>query len=74
MENNKKTAHLRICEVAWPVITDGREAQERFVAIMLQGLTEEERECMRRCFDQIWRNIDKYFEEMENDGWISDEA
>ncbi|MDE7222968.1 MAG: MarR family transcriptional regulator [Acetatifactor sp.] len=73
-ENNKKTVHLRICEEARPVITDGREAQERFADIMLQGVTEEERECMRRCFDHICRNIDEYFRQMEKDGWITGDA
>jgi len=31
--------------------------------ILLRGLSEEERERMRGCFDHIWRNIDRYFRE-----------
>lgn len=61
--NNRKTAHLRICESAGAVIADGQKTQEKFVAILLQGLSEEERECMKRCFDHIWENIDRYFKE-----------
>lgn len=67
-ENNKKTAHLRICEAAGAVVADGQRAQERFAAILLQGLSEEERVCIRRCFDHICRNIDRYFKEAENGG------
>ena len=59
-EKNKKTAHLRVCEFARPIITDGREAQEKFVTIMLQGLTEEEQECMKKCLNNIWENVDRY--------------
>lgn len=57
---NKKTAHLRVCEPAFPVIGDGRAAQESFAAVMLQGLTEEECACMRRCFSHMWENIDRF--------------
>lgn len=64
-ENNRKTAHLRICETAGAVVADGQRAQERFVGILLNGLSEEERECMRRCFDHIWGNIDGYFKAAE---------
>ena len=59
-EKNKKTAHLQVCELAQSVITDGRAAQERFVSILLQGLTDEERNCMKYCFDRIVENIDHY--------------
>ncbi len=64
-EKNKKTAHLRVCEPASPVIMDGREAQERFAAIMLRGLTEEECACMKRCFERMWENIDVYLKTAE---------
>lgn len=59
-ENNKKTAHLRVCEASRSVIADGKEAQEKFLSIMLQGLTEPERNCMKKCYDHILENIDHY--------------
>lgn len=62
-DNNRKTAHLKICEAAWPMITDGKEAQEKFVSIMLQGLSSEETACIRGCFQRMWKNIDSYLKE-----------
>lgn len=70
-ENNRKTAHLQICETAGAVVADGQRAQERFVSILLQGLSEEEKECMRHCFAHIWGNIDRYFKKVAGDGWSS---
>ncbi len=63
--NNKKTAHLRICGPAKSVIEDGREAQERFVSVMLQGLSEEECACLKHCFECMWENIDCYLKAAE---------
>lgn len=65
IENNKKTAHLRICDPAKPAVEDGREAQERFISVMLQGLSEEECACMKRCFARMWENIDGYLKAVE---------
>lgn len=59
-KNNKKTAHLQICETAHPVIADGRKAQEKFIAAMLRGLTEDERECLKKSFEHIQENIERY--------------
>ena len=64
-ENNKKTAHLRICAPAQHIVKDGREAQEKFVSVMLQGLSEEECSCMKRCFERMWENIDCYLKAAE---------
>lgn len=63
--NNKKTAHLRICDPAESVIEDGREAQERVISVMLRGLSEEECACMRHCFACMWDNIDAYLKATE---------
>lgn len=65
IENNKKTAHLRICDLAKPAVEDGKEAQERFISVMLQGLSEEECACMKRCFACMWENIDGYLKALE---------
>lgn len=62
-DNNRKTAHLKICEVASSIIADGRAAQEKCVSIMLQGLSQEEIEGIKRCFQHIWENIDGYLKE-----------
>lgn len=59
-ENNRKTAHLRICDRALPVIADGRAAQERFGEILLQGFSQEEREGLWRYNARILNNINNY--------------
>lgn len=61
--DNRKTAHLKICEEVYPIIADGREAQKKFIAIMLQGFTREDIECMKRYTDHIMKNISEYLEE-----------
>lgn len=62
-DNNRKTAHLKICEAASSIVADGKEAQEKFVSIMLQGLSQEEIEGIKRCFQHMWENIDSYLKE-----------
>lgn len=62
-ENNRKTAHLVICEVASRIIEDGRQAQEKFFSIMTRGIPEEELACLKRCMDGMWNNIDQYLKE-----------
>lgn len=64
-QDNKKTAHLRICEAAAPIIEDGRGAQENFLAVMLRGFTESEIENMKRYFDRMQDNINGYLKECE---------
>lgn len=58
-KNNKKTAHLQVCGAARAVIADGRKAQEKFITVMLQGLSEDERKCLKKSFDHILENISK---------------
>ena len=57
---NRKTAHLRICDAAAQIVADGQAAQKRFFDILLQGMTQEEMEGMRRCMDHIFDNINRY--------------
>ncbi|MDE6053723.1 MAG: MarR family transcriptional regulator, partial [Lachnospiraceae bacterium] len=58
--DNRKTAHLKICEGASAVVADGKGAQEEFLAVMLQGFTQEEIGRMRGYTDRVWDNIDGY--------------
>ena len=62
-QNNKKTAHLKICGAAFPIITDGRAAQEEFIAVLTGGFSETESEGMKRCLEHIRKNIDNYLKE-----------
>lgn len=63
--DNRKTAHLKICDKASQVIDDGRTAQEDFLSAMLHGFTREEVEHMKNCFHRMWENINDYLKEDE---------
>ena len=64
---NRKTAHLRLCDPAQPMIAAGRSAQERFGAALLDGFTPEELEHMQRSMERIRKNVEKYLEDKNND-------
>ena len=64
-DNNRKTAHLKICEPAAEIIHAGRAAQEKFLEIMLDGFSKEEAEDLRRYNDRMRRNINSYLKEAE---------
>ena len=59
-DDNRKTAHLKICEGARNVIADGKAAQEMFLAVMMRGFSQEEIGRMKDYTDRIWDNIDGY--------------
>lgn len=59
-DDNRKTAHLRICDAASHVIVDGREAQEKFLDVLFQGIPEKELEILKSCNQHIVDNIHCY--------------
>lgn len=63
MDDNRKTAHLAICEAAFSIIEDGRRAQERFLDIMLQGFTQEQLDNIREYNARMLENINTYLKE-----------
>ncbi len=64
-ENNRKTAHLKICDAAMDIIHDGQYAQEKFLSVMLDGFSAEEIENMRTYTDRMRRNINSHLKEAE---------
>lgn len=62
LPGNRKTVHLSLCPPSSSVISDGRQAQERFFHIMCDGLTAQEIEVMQRCFSRIHTNIKHFLE------------
>lgn len=62
-KGNRKTAHLVICEAASYIIADGKAAQERFIAVLFRGISQEESEIMKKCMAHILENIHQYREE-----------
>ena len=59
-KDNRKTAHLHICDAAAEIVADGQAAQKAFFDIMMQGITPEEMEGMKRCMDRVFENINRY--------------
>lgn len=59
---NKKTAHLSLTQRAAPLIADGRQAQEHFLHVMCDGLSDEEIGLLHRCFHRIHENTKQYLE------------
>lgn len=59
-EDNRKTAHLRVCDTAAGIVADGQAAQEVFFNIMMRGISREEVDGMKRCMDHIFENINQY--------------
>ena len=41
-ENNRRTIHLRLCELSGDAVAEARRVQERFLAVLGQGFSEEE--------------------------------
>lgn len=64
-ENNRKTAHLKICDAAMDIIHDGQSAQEKFLSVMLDGFSAEEIETIRTYTDRMRQNINSYLKEAE---------
>ena len=61
------TIHFVICDLALPIIEDGRAAQDCFGEAMFAGISREEIEMMKRCHQRILENIYSYRKEEKND-------
>ena len=57
---NHRSIHLKPCEKAAPIIEEGLQAQKTFVKKLTQGLTEQEIQALKSCFEKITHNINSY--------------
>ena len=57
---NNKTVHLKVCADASGIVSEGRAAQQRFAALLLEGLSTKERAVMADLAKRIDANIQKY--------------
>lgn len=62
LPGDRRTVHLRVSPAADALVADGREAQQRFFSILLEGLDEEELHTLERCFQRIGENIRRSME------------
>lgn len=61
--DNKKTAHLVLCDSAARIIADGRAAQEKFFRVIMKGFAPEEIAQMHQFGKRIRKNINDYIKE-----------
>lgn len=59
-DGNHRSIHLRVCEAAGRIVKDGIEAQKRFLSVMTDGFTDQEKQNLRDYLERINRNIAAY--------------
>lgn len=53
---NRRRIHLKMTDAAHPVLEAGQAAQKRFVEVLTRGLTDEDKESMKRILETIAKN------------------
>lgn len=65
LPGNRKTIHLRLTSAAEPVVEEGREIQQQYANILLNGFSEEERRELFRLLDKVSQNVDGVLAEQD---------
>ena len=60
--NNRRTVHLEICDLAKDVIRDGKAAQDNFYEIILKGFSKQDIENMKQNIDSMLKNMGQFVE------------
>ncbi len=61
---NRRTIHLKLCRAADAAIAAGFEAQNRFVSVLLEGFTEEEKAQFQKYLCRITANMQSHFQKI----------
>lgn len=64
--HNHRTIHLRLCDSSMSVIREGQEVQEKFLTVISQGFTEEERIRLKNYLQRMNENANKYLKDCDN--------
>ena len=59
LPGNRKVIHLRLLPPSGPVVERGRELQDKYGRLLLDGLTEKEIALLQRLLDRIAENADR---------------
>ena len=59
LPGNRKVIHLRLLPPSGPVVERGRELQDKYGRLLLDGLTEKEIALLQRLLDRIAENTDR---------------
>ena len=59
LPGNRKVIHLRLLPPSGPVVERGRELQDEYGRLLLDGLTEKEIALLQRLLDRIAENTDR---------------
>lgn len=57
---NRRSFHLRLTEQAASIVSDGKEAQERFGEILFQGVSESEKNTVSAVLQKMDQNVEVY--------------
>lgn len=66
MDGNHRSIHLKVCEAAKKIIDDGNAAQNRFLSVMTEGFSPEEKQNLRNYLERINRNISEYSDRLKS--------
>ena len=55
---NRKTIHLRLTDQAAPIVQEGREVQQRYGKLLLDGFSAQEQEQLFRFLERVGENVD----------------
>lgn len=55
-QQNRRRVHLKLTDAAQPILRDGQAAQTSFVETLTRGLTDTDKESMKRMLELIARN------------------
>lgn len=64
-DGNSKSAHLVLLPEAEAIIDEGRAAQQNFINILNEGLTEDEIKTMAKVFNIMGKNMEAAFKERD---------
>lgn len=64
-DGNSKSAHLVLLPEAKAIIDEGRAAQQNFINILNEGLTEDEIKTMAKVFNIMGKNMEAAFKERD---------
>ncbi len=60
---NRRSFHLRLTELAFPIVLDGREAQEQFREMLFEGVSEGEKDAVTAVLRKMDKNVEAYAKE-----------
>lgn len=64
--HNHRTIHLRLCDRSMSVIREGEHVQDKFLTVVSQGFTEEEKIRLKNYIQRMNHNANQYLKACDN--------